>query len=80
MHNPSQPRQHGHDVHDGQAAGVDGVVVVQVLVLGEVAKGGAEGDVADGVEGEELRLLGEVDGAGLRAGGEVLGVYEGDEV
>ena len=80
MDQVDQPWQHRDNVHDGQRRGVDLVVVVQVLVLGQVAKGLAEGYVADGVERKELRLLGKVHRPRVVLCGDVLAIYEAEEV
>jgi hypothetical protein len=77
-----QPRQggdDGQDHHDGHALLRHLDVLVDILVLVQEAKLLAEGQRADDVECEVLRLAGKVQGPELGVGGEILALDEGDE-
>ena len=54
-------------------------VIEEIGVGIEVAEGRGVGYVGDGVEGEELCTVGELDGASGGRGGEVFALDEGDE-
>jgi hypothetical protein len=79
LHDSGKARQDGQEEHHGHGLLGHLDVAMHIGIGLEEAKGTAEGDGGDDIEGEVLGLPGEVHGAKVALGGDVAGIDEPDE-